>query len=547
MRTAFRSHPMSGRTGAALLASACLLPALIGAVPVSAHVRRAPKPGTGGVLTIAQQVEPDSLDNAHTILGASYEVFSNIYDTLVVERTPSSFEGEIAKSWTISKNGLVYTFHIRPGLKFSNGDPLTAQAVAFTFNRILNPATKSPDVGLIGPIKSAKATGPLTVVITLSTPFAYELADLAVPYAGIEDPKAVKAEGAKYGRDPVGSGPFMVKSWVSGESITLVPNPYYRNFISALSNHGAPYLHELKYVFIPNAESEIAALQSGEANGMNGLPPVNYAQFKANPQFHLTLLPADDLNYLEFKTAKGAGGKTTILPPFNDVLVRRAAGYAISPQGIVKAANFGLGKVQYGFIPYGEDGYDPALKKVGFRYDPTLAKKLLTQAGWKMGRGGVRYKAGQPLSAVLWVFSSSTDPQDGQIIANELHAVGFKTSIVTQQLATFLAEYPKGKFNLDMVDLGWPAGIMNVAMTLPLGTGDYPDPTYVKLITEAEATANAKVRDALYARAQAYQLKMAYAIPIYTDLTVEAFSSKVHGVYFTPNGTAMYQDVTVGG
>lgn len=547
MSTPFRSHRPSVRTGAALLASACLLPALIGAVPASAHVRKAPKAGHGGILTIAQQVEPDSLDNARTILGASYDVFSNIYDTLVTERTPSSFEGEIAQSWTISKNGLVYTFHIRPGLKFSNGDPLTAQAVAFTFNRILNPATKSPDAGLIGPIHSAKATGLLTAVITLTSPFAYELADLAVPYAGIEDPKAVQAEGAKYGRDPVGSGPFMVKSWISGESITLVPNPYYHNFIAALSNHGAPYLSELKYIFIPNAESEIAALQSGEANGINGLPPVNYAQFKANPQFRLMLVPADDINYLEFKTAKATGGKTVILPPFNDVRVREAAGYALNPQGIVQAANFGLGKVQAGFIPYGEDGYDPALKKIGFHYDPTLAKKLLTEAGWKLGAGGVRYKNGQPLSAVLWVFSSSTDPEDGQIIANELHAVGFKTSIVTQEIATFLAQYPKGKLNLDMVDLGWPAGIMNVGMTLPLGSGDYPDPAYVKLITEAETTANAKARDALYARAQAYQLKRALVVPIYTDLTVEAFSSNVHGVYFAPNNTAMYQDVTVGG
>lgn len=547
MRTRVRRRPPAPRWITALTASAALAPAILLGAGANARRMPAPAPGHGGVLTIVQQVEPDSLDNAHTILGASYEVFSNIYDTLVVATGPSSYQGEIAKSWTISDGGRVYTFQLRPGLRFSNGDPLNAQAVAFTFNRILNPATKSPAVGLVGPIESVVAKGPLTVVFTLKTPFAYELADLAVPYAGIEDPKAVAAEGARFGRDPVGSGPFMVKSWVSGESITLVPNPYYRNFITALKNHGEPYLSELKYIFIPNVESEIAALQSGEADMINGLPQANYAQFKNNPAFKLLLIPADDINYLEFKTVKGAGGKPTILPPFNDIRVRRAVGYALNAQGILQAANFGLGKVEYGLIPHGEDGYDPALQKVGFRYDPALAGKLLTEAGWKMGPGGVRYKDGKPLTAVLWVFSSGSYPQDGQIIANELDAVGFKTSVVTQEIATFLAQYPKGNLNMDIVGLGWPAGIMNTAMTLPLGTGDYPDPKLVKLLDQAQATADPKARFALYAQAQAYSLQMAYAIPLYSDVTVEAFSSKVHGVYFAPNNTAMYQDVTVGG
>lgn len=529
----------------AVAGAALILPTIAASATVGATRRHAAS-GSGGTLVIAQQTEPDSLDNAHTILGASYEVFSNIYDTLVVAKSASQYEGEIAKSWTVSKNGLVYTFQIRPGLKFSNGDPLNAQAVAFTFNRIVNPATKSPDLGVIGPIKGVKAVGN-KAVFTLKSPFAYELADLAVPYAGIEDPKAVQSEGAKFGRAPVGSGPFMVQNWVSGESITLVPNPYYRGFETFLKNHRAPYLKTLKYIFISNQESEIAALQSGEADLINGLPQANYAQFKSNSQFALQLLPGDDINYLEFKTAKGKNGQTTILPPYNDVRVREAVGYALQPSGIVQAANFGLGKVEYGLIPHGEDGYDPALKNVGFHYDPALANKLLTEAGWKMGKDGVRYKNGQPLSAIDWVFSLGSYPQDGQIIANELKAVGFKASVVTQEIATLLAQYPKGNLNMDIVGLGWPAGIMNVEMTLPLGSGNLPDPTLLKLLDRAEATTNPKARFSLYAKAQEYSLKMAYAIPMYSDISVEAYSTKVHGVVFAPNETAMYQDVKVSG
>jgi peptide/nickel transport system substrate-binding protein len=200
-------------------------------------------------------------------------------------------------------------------------------------------------------------------------------------------------------------------------------------------------------------------------------------------------------------------------------------------------------------IPVGEDGYDAALKSVGYHYDPAKAEQLLNEAGWKVGKGGVRYKDGKPLTATLWVFSSGSYPDDGELIANELDAVGIKANVVTQEIATFNAEYPTGKFNLDVVGLGWPAGIMNVAMTLPLGSGNLADPKLVKLLDEAEGTTNAKARFNLYAQAQEYSLKNAYAIPIYSDVNVEIWSSKVHGVVFAPapNETAMYQDVKVTG
>jgi peptide/nickel transport system substrate-binding protein len=529
----------------AFAGAALVLPMIAGSTIVAAarHHRAA----SGGTLIFAQQTEPDSLDNAHTILGASWTIFSEIYDTLVVEPKPGQFAGEIAKSWTISKNGLVYTFQIRKGLKFSNGDPLTAQAVAFTFNRILNPATKSPDLGVIGPIQSVKAVGNYTAVFTLKQPFAYELADLAVGYAGIEDPAAVQKEGAKFGRDPVGSGPFMLKSWVSGESITLVPNPYYHSYAPYDKNHG-PAKETVKYLFISNQESQVAAMQSGEANILLGLPGQNYAQFKSNPQFSTLVYPAQDINYLEFKYSAPKGGTPQILPPFNDVRVRQAAGYAMDPAGQLKSAAYGLGTVEYGVIPVGTDAYDPALKSVGFHYDPALAEKLLTEAGWKPGAGGVRYKDGKPLDVTLWVFTLGYYPQLAQIMANELDAVGFKVNIQALAIASLLAEFPKGNVNMDVVGLGWPnSSIMNVEYTLPLGSGNFPDPYLENLLNKAEATTNNAQRIKLYDEAQAYQLKKAYAIPMFSDNNVILMAKSVHGFVLTANNSYDLVNVTVGG
>lgn len=543
----FDRPPRSGalRIGSALLACAGLLGAA-GAAPgaLAAHRMRAPAPGKGGVLTIAQQTEPDSLDNAHTILGASYDVFANIYDTLVVNATASTFAGEIASSWSISKDGLVYTFQIRKGLRFSNGDPLNATAVAFTFDRILNPATHSPDLGVIGPIRNVKATGFYTVQFTLSKPFAYELADLANPYAGIEDPAAVQKEGANFGRAPVGSGPFMVKSWVSGESITLVPNPYFHSYAPYLTNHGMPYLSEIKYIFIPNTESEIAAMQSGETDLITALPQQNYAQFKNSSQFHLMTFPALDINYLEFKTN---AAHTQILPPFNNLLVRQAAGYALNDAGILAAANFGLGQVEYGLIPHGEDAFDPALAKIGFHYDPARAKALLAQAGYKPGAGGVLYKNGQPLTANLWVFAEGSYPQDAQIMANDLGAVGFKTKITTLPIASFIPQYPKGSETMDVIGLGWPnSSILNLQMTLPLGSGSFQDPALLTLLNQAEGATNPAQRFALYARAQILFLQNAWAIPMYSDQNVAMYARSVHNVVLNAGHVFSFVDTYVG-
>jgi peptide/nickel transport system substrate-binding protein len=539
---------------AAVAASVLLVPAgaLPGTTGAASHTQSASRPvaGSAGTLVIPQEVEPDSLDNAHTINGPSFYVFQLIYDTLVVQDSPTKFTGEIASSWNVSANGLIYTFQIRPGLKFSNGDPLTAKDVAFTFNRILSPATKSPDTGLIGPIKTVTAPSPSRVVFTLSKPFPYELNDLAVAYAGIEDGAVVTREGASYGRKPVGSGPFMLKSWVSGEYITLVPNPYYHSYAPSDTNKGEAYLREIKFLFIPNQESEVAAMQSGEANLMEQFPLTNYEQFKANPSYDVKVIPGvGTIIYLEFKTEPGPHHTTVIVPPFNDLMVRQAAGYALNSAGIVQAANYGLGLVEYGIINQGTDAYDPDLKSVGFHYDPAKAKALLTQAGWKPGAGGIRYKDGKPLAISLWTFTDGQLPEDEEIVASELEAVGFSVKEQSLELSSFEAEYPKGNFQADIPWIGWPnSTVLNVIESLPFGSAGIPDPRLVKLETEAETTLNLATRRKLYDEAQTYILREAYAIPIYSPETVGVWSKAVHGVLVNTYSTSFdFTDTSISG
>jgi len=536
------------RIAGALAAMSLLAPVALGAGQAAAAHARPVASGHGGTLVISISGEPDTLDNAHTTDGISEFVFSFIYSTLITQVSATSFSGQIASSWTVSPNGLVYTFHIRQGLQFSNGDPLDAAAVAATFNRILSPATKSPDAGTLGPIKTVTTSGPSTVVVTLSHPFAYELADLAQPYAGIEDPVAVRKEGAQYGRQPVGAGPFMLKSWVSGEAITLVPNPHYHSYAPFDTNKGAPYLSALKFDIISNPETQIAAMQSGETNMIQVLPSANYAQFKHATQFHLDLVPQFDVNFLEFKTTAGPNNTKVFLPPFNDVRVRKAVGDAVDPAALIAAANQGLGTPDYGMVPVGEDAYDPALRTVGFGYNPKAAAQLLTAAGWIPGAGGVRYKDGKPLDVVFWVPTLGTWPQNAQLIASELDAVGFSVKIQALPINSLIAQYPKGSFNMDGLGLGWPnASLLNIALTLPTGSSTYATPYMASLLTKAESETDVAARVALYDQVQAYQRQYAYAVPLYSDNEVIMWANSVHGVVVGYDSSLDFTDTTVGG
>jgi peptide/nickel transport system substrate-binding protein len=512
---------------------------------VSAHGQRAPAAARGGSLVVGLSGEPDSLDPAHSLSDFAFDVFSNIYDTLVVQTGTHSYAGEIAKSWTITPNGLTYTFTIRKGLVFSNGDPLNAQAVAFTLNRILNPATKSPAVGLLGPIKTVKAPNATTVVITLSHAYAYELGNLAVQWTGIEDPLAVEKEGSAYGRHPVGSGPFMLKSWISGESITLIPNPHFHSYAPYDKNHGEAYLRSLKFDFITNSETLVAALQTGEVQYIPGVPGQDLALLRSKPTLRSTETPGADDNYLEFRT-QVVNGKTTIAPPFNSLAVRQAVGYAIDRPGIVTSALFGLGKPLYGFIPPGEDAYDPGLSADAYPYNPTKAESLLSKAGWLPGAGGVREKDGKQLVIHLWAFGQDPYPEAATLIQNELDSVGFKCTVTTLELSTFEAEYPKGDASLDIIGLGWPnSSIMNIALTLQFGTGNYPDPVLLGLLDHAVTVSNFTRRVALYDEAQKYSLAHAYALPLWTDETANVYQDTVHGLVFTPSNSVDYVDTYV--
>ena len=165
-------------------------------------------------------------------------------------------EPSLAQRWKVSPDGKTYTFHLRPNLKFSNGQPVTAEDVAWSLNHFGDPKINAAMSSVAGGYGSAKVINPTTVEVKLKAPVAAFLYNISIWPAFILPKNLVEKQGAAFYKHPVGTGPFMVKEYVKGSHITFVPNPYYWE-------KGKPYLNSVRFNFATDSNSRILAVRSG--------------------------------------------------------------------------------------------------------------------------------------------------------------------------------------------------------------------------------------------------------------------------------------------
>ena len=362
-----------------VLAAACTPPA--GGAPAG-QAAPAAKPK---VLTIAQTEDPGTADPQLTT--AEYFLPLNVFDRLVEAVTTGPGRSELvpglAERWEISEDGLVYTFHLRPNVKFHNGATLTADDVIFTFDRMLNPATKALNTDFLDMIAGAtermegaaemtaglKKIDDLTVEITLAAPYAPFLANLATP-AGSIFPKAyVEEVGEDFGIKPVGTGPFQVDKWEYNSQIDLSAFPdYFR---------GKAQFDKLIFKIVPEPQTQALMFKKGELdvldldNARSSIP-----EFQNDPQWqdHIVSGPRVGTYYMSINQQ---------IPPFDNIKVREAMMYAIDRQTLIDKLYYGTGVPAKGILAPGLAGYNPDLP--GFPYDPEKAKALLAEAGFPNG------------------------------------------------------------------------------------------------------------------------------------------------------------------
>jgi peptide/nickel transport system substrate-binding protein len=317
--------------------------------------------------TFAIQREPDNMDPVTQDGNPNIWTFLNIYQTLIkLNPAGDGFEADLAEKWSSTPDGLTWTFNLRKDAKFSNGTPVTAKDVVFSLNRSKD--VKGPWQWAMGDVGKIEAKDDFTVVITLKQPSAPFLSNISLFSNAILSADFFKdAKPEKFSNEPMGSGPYKMTEWRKGEYLVLQANPNY-------FKQGFPKTKEVKLLYIPDDDTRIIKLQSGEVDGIDNPPMARVAELKANAQLDMQLNPSTAVAHLTLNNKEG---------PTANIDFRKALAYAADREGIIKAVLFGNGTPATSYLPQTTLFFDKNLK--AYNYDLNKAKELMAKSGVAAG------------------------------------------------------------------------------------------------------------------------------------------------------------------
>ncbi|PZG24227.1 ABC transporter substrate-binding protein [Micromonospora craterilacus] len=472
--------------------------------------------GAGGVLNAAIGGEPDQLDPHKTSAYYSFQVLENVYDTLVEPDANLEMKPSLATEWTTSDDQLTWTFTLREGVKFSDGSPLTSADVVYSYTRIidgkLNTAYK------FATVKSVTAPDPTTVVVALTAPTPNLLANLG-GFKGVAIVQKSNVESGEVTTKPVGSGPFAIGSYSSGDNIRLVRNDNYWG--------DKPKLDGVTFTFVKDPTVALQNLRGGEVQWTDNLPPQQVPALLDGDDVNVRTVPSSDYWYLALNQAR---------KPYDDVNVRRAVAFALDREAITKAAKFGLATVNQAAIPENSAFY---YEYAPYRHDPNQARQLLDQAGVS------------DLTMDLMVTSEYPETVTAaQVIASQLEAIGVNIKIRTLDFAQWLDE--QGKGNFDSFMLGWLGNVdpdeFYYAQHHSGGTFNfhkYRNPAVDQLLDRARTETDQAARKQQYEQVAKQIVDDASYIYLYNPDVAQGWSKQVSGYEVRTDRAIRFRDVAL--
>ena len=399
-------------------------------------------PADGDWLMSRLPNEPANLNPLTSSDAYASSINALIFDTLI-ERDNETLKVKprIAERWDISPDHLTYTFFLRKGVVFSDGQPLTAQDVKFTFDKVMDPTTDAAHLrNYFQDIASCEAVDDSTVRYTCKKPYFKHLTMIG----GLEIvPKHVYGEGDfnkhPNNRHPIGSGPYMIESWDTGMQMSLVRNEKFWK--------EKPHILKHAYKIITDANAAFQVLERQELDYM-GLTPELFVNRASKPEFQ-----AKFNTYKYFSSNYNYVGWNLRRPQFKDKMVRRALTMLLDRKLILDTIYYGLGKQVTGEAFVESPEYDATVQP--WPFDPAQAKQLLDAAGWVDSDGdGIRDKDGAAFRFELLIRASSPEAEQiATVYQEELKRAGIQMSIHPLEWATFLQSVD-GR-NFDAVILGW--------------------------------------------------------------------------------------------
>ena len=495
---------------------------LLAVVAVSTATAAPPK----DAMVIGLLAEPVTMDPPQITDLNSTRVIKRMFEGLTAQElgTYKIIPG-LAQSWDISKDGLTYTFRLRPNVKFHDGTPLTAEAVKFCFDRQMNDqgpfyATGTyPYVkGFLGNVAGVEVVNPTTVQIRLKSPLTPFLQYLAHHSLYIYSPDALKKWGKDIVKHPVGTGPFKLETWEPGVRVVLARNDQYWG--------GAPKVRQAIYVPIIEAQARLSAIKTGEIDLTMDVPPDSLADLRKDPDVVVAETNSSAVWYVALNTRH---------PALKDKRVRQALNYAVQKEAIIRDILKGTAIVAttplspvYG--PYHED------KTVRYPYDPEKAKALLKEAGFASG-----------FDVTFFVPESGSGMQSpvemGTVIQANLAAVGVRAKIQTMEWGAYLKKYLDAP---DMAEMSWnpsigdPDHMMYMLLSSDrfppaFNAGFYQNPRVDELLRKGRTTIEEKERIPLYKEAQRLVVEDAPWIFVDHGKQVIVYRKRVQGFKLHPN------------
>jgi len=368
-------------------------------------------------LNVMKSLDAPHYDAQRTTWSPSSDIVNMFQDTLVAldwdGKTPIPY---LAKSWTVSADGKTYTFKLRDDVQFCSGKKFTAADVVYSFKRLKDPEIKAPFGWRAGDIKELRAPDPYTVEYELNEPFSELLLQLTMFTNVIHNKDSVEALGKDYGvKGADGTGPWCFVSWQPRTEIVLKRHDAYRWGPSMYQNKGPVKFEKMVIKIVPEDSSRIAAMLGGQFDLTHQIPLQFLQQVQAAP----TLLvqeakPNFQLHYYGYKTTR---------PMVADRRVRQAMNIAINRAEITKAIFLGNAAPAYTFVDPAAPDFAPETADL-IKEDVEHAKKLLDEAGWKVGADGIREKDGMKLAPKVYFTQVAYFPRTAEAIQGYLRKVG---------------------------------------------------------------------------------------------------------------------------
>ncbi len=376
---------------------------------------------TGDPSTLIFLIEsnPTNLDPRYATDGQSQRIDSLLFSSLLERDDQMNFHGDLAESWS-TPDPLTYIFHLRPGVHFHDGRPLTSADIKYTFDSILAPATRSPKRGAFRMVAGIDTPDAATVIFHLTEPYASFLWNLARPAVGI----IPSGSGSDFSQHPIGSGPFRFVSQSQDEEVVVERNPdYFR---------APPKISRVRFRVVPDAVVRALELRKGSADiEMSSLSPDMIPTLARQLDLAVSQRPGTNFAYLGFNLED---------PILANRDVRQALAFATDREALIRYLLHGEARIASGILPPNHWAYEPDVAQ--YTLDPARADKLLDSAGYPRKQNGTRFRL---------TLKTSTQEEArliGAVLQEQWRRVGVELELRPLELGTLLSDASRGNFQI---------------------------------------------------------------------------------------------------